>query len=295
MSYRLNNTARNRQIGIALMVITTLMFAALDASAKWLVQTLPVLQVVWLRFLVHTILTTAMFIPSMGAGLLVVSRPRMQLGRGLMLAVMTGVNFWALQYLQLAETGAVQFSVPILIALFSAWWLKERLDARRWIAICIGFLGVLVIIRPGGNGFHPAIFLSLLNAVLYAGFNLMTRRLASSDNPVVTQLASAAVATCVLAPFALWQWQTPQGWQTWLIIGATGLCGGLGHIAAAQAHRYASAAVLGPFLYQQIIYMTFWGWLIFGQVPDQAVALGACIVVMSGLYLLWREFRQYPE
>jgi drug/metabolite transporter (DMT)-like permease len=271
------------------------MFAALDASSKWLVQTLPVLQVVWLRFLVHTILTTAMFIPSMGAGLLVVSRPRMQLARGLMLAVMTGVNFWALQYLQLAETGAVQFSVPILIALFSAWWLKERLDARRWIAICIGFLGVLVIIRPGGNGFHPAIFLSLLNAVLYAGFNLMTRRLASSDNPVVTQLASAAVATCVLAPFALWQWQTPQGWQTWLIIGATGLCGGLGHIAAAQAHRYASAAVLGPFLYQQIIYMTFWGWLIFGQVPDQAVALGACIVVMSGLYLLWREFRQHPE
>jgi drug/metabolite transporter (DMT)-like permease len=295
MSYHLNNTARNRQIGIALVMVTTFMFAVLDVSAKWLVQSLPVVQVVWLRFFTHTVLTTAIFFPSMGTCLWDISRPRMQLLRGLILAVMTGLNFWALQYLQLAETGAVQFSVPILIALLSAWWLKERLDVRRWLAICVGFLGVVVIIRPGSHAFHPAIFLSVMNAFLYAGFNLMTRRLASADHPVVTQLASAAVATCVLAPFALWQWQTPQGWQTWLVIGVTGLCGGLGHVASAQAHRYASAAVLGPFLYQQIIYMTFWGWLVFDQVPDEAVIVGACIVVMSGLYLLWRELRQQSD
>ena len=241
-------------------------------------------------FVLHTFLTTAIFMPSMGVSLFKINNPRLQLLRGVMLALMTGLNFFALQYLQLAETGAVQFSVPILIALISAWLLHEKLDAKRWAAICIGFLGVLVIIRPGSNGFHPAIFLSIFNAFLYAAFNLMTRRLASSDHPISTQLASAAVPSLLLAPFAIWFWQTPDGWFMWSLILLTGLTGGLGHTASALAHRYATAAVLGPFLYQQIIYMAIGGWLVFGQIPDSAVVLGAVIVVCSGLYLLWREF-----
>ena len=290
MSQLLSDTARNRQVGIALVTVTTLMFAVLDTSAKWLVQSLPVLQVVWLRFVFHTLLTTAIFMPSMGVSLFKINNPRLQLLRGVMLALMTGLNFFALQYLQLAETGAVQFSVPILIALISAWLLHEKLDAKRWVAICIGFLGVLVIIRPGSNGFHPAIFLSIINAFLYAAFNLMTRRLASSDHPISTQLASAAVPSLLLAPFAIWFWQTPDGLFMWSLIVLTGLTGGLGHTASALAHRYATAAVLGPFLYQQIIYMAIGGWLVFGQIPDSAVVLGAVIVVCSGLYLLWREF-----
>lgn len=290
MSKLHSDTSRNRQIGIALVTATTLMFAVLDTSAKWLVQTVPVLQVVWLRFVLHTVLTTAMFMPSMGKQLFHIENPKLQLLRGIMLALMTGFNFFALQYLQLAEVAAVQFSVPLLIAVVSAWVLKEKLDAQRWLAIACGFLGVLVIIRPGSHGFHPAIFLTVMNALLYAGFNLMTRRLAGSDHPITTQLASAAVPALLLAPFALWQWQTPEGWLTWSIILLTGLTGGLGHSASALAHRYATAAVLGPFLYQQIIYMTLGGWLIFNQTPDAAVVIGACIVVSSGLFLLWREF-----
>lgn len=291
MPQLLSDTSRNRQIGIALVTATTLMFAVLDTSAKWLVQTVPVLQVVWLRFVFHALLTTAIFMPSMGVGLFKIHNPRLQLLRGVMLALMTGLNFFALQYLQLAETGAVQFSVPILIALISALWLHEKLDLKKWLAICMGFAGVLVIIRPGSNGFHPAILLSIMNALLYAAFNLMTRRLAGSDHPISTQLASAMVPTVVLAPFAIWYWQTPDSWQVWCVLVLAGLTGGLGHTASALAHRYATAAVLGPFLYQQIIYMSFGGWLIFGQIPDAAVVLGAGIVVLSGLYLLWREFK----
>ena len=291
MSQLRSNTARNRQIGIALVTVTTLLFAVLDTSAKWLVQTLPVLQVVWLRFVFHTILTTAIFMPSMGPDLFKIKNPSLQFLRGLMLALMTGLNFYALQFLQLAEVSAVQFSVPILIALISAWLLHEKLDAKRWLAICVGFAGVLIIIRPGSHGFHPAIFLSIINAFLYAAFNLMTRRLAGSDHPISTQLVSAAVPSLLLAPMALWQWQMPSDWFTWSLIVLTGLAGGLGHTATALAHRYATAAVLGPFLYQQIIYMTLGGWLVFGQIPDSAVVIGACIVVMSGLYLLWHEFK----
>jgi drug/metabolite transporter (DMT)-like permease len=118
----------------------------------------------------------------------------------------------------------------------------------------------------------------------------MTRRLAGSDHPISTQLASATVPSLLLAPFAIGYWETPASWQVWGVLVLAGLTGGLGHTASALAHRYATAAVLGPFLYQQIIYMSLGGWLMFGQIPDAAVVLGAGIVVLSGLYLLWREF-----
>jgi drug/metabolite transporter (DMT)-like permease len=158
----------------------------------------------------------------------------------------------------------------------------------------VGFVGVLVIIRPGSQGFHPAIFLTLLNAILYAVFNMITRRVGADDHPAATQWIAALVPTVVLTPFALWQWQTPQDIGSWLFILSAGVTGGLGHFASAMAHRYASAAVLGPFLYQQIIYMTFLGWLLFDQIPDLMVVTGALLVVASGLYLLRQEFRSRP-
>jgi drug/metabolite transporter (DMT)-like permease len=291
MTQLLSDSSKNRKIGIALVTLTTLMFASLDTCAKWLVLSLPVLQVVWMRFFTHVIITSLIFAPKMGWSILRLVNIKLQLLRGLMLVVMTALNFVALQYLQLAETGAIQFSVPILIAVLSSWWLKEKLNVASWIAIWVGFVGVLVIIRPSSHTFHPAIFLSVLNALLYAGFNMLTRRLAETENPVATQLISAVVSSVVLAPIAWMQWQTPQDLLTWCIILLTGLCGGLGHVFAATAHRYASAAFLGPFLYQQILYMTLGGWLVFGQIPDHAVAVGAVIVVASGMFLLWQEMR----
>jgi drug/metabolite transporter (DMT)-like permease len=291
MTQLFGDSSKNRKIGIALVTLTTLMFASLDTSAKWLVLSLPVLQVVWMRFFSQVLFTAAVFAPTMGWGMFRVVNLKLQCLRGLILALMTALNFLALQYLQLAETGAIQFSVPILIAVLSSWWLKEKLDVASWIAIWVGFAGVLVIIRPGSHAFHPAIFLSVMNAFLYAGFNMLTRRLAASENPVTTQLFSAAVSAVVLAPFAWSQWQTPEGVLTWVIIGLIGVFAGLGHLSVASAHRYASAAFLGPFLYQQILYMTLGGWLVFGQTPDHAVALGAVIVVASGMFLLWREMR----
>ncbi len=283
-------TARRR--GIVLVSLATFCFAILDACAKWLVQSLPVVEVVWLRFATHVVLMGLLLAPAHGRSLLRMNSWRMQLLRAAMLASMTGLNFWALQYLQLAETGAIQFSVPMLIALLSAWYLHERLDARRGWAILAGFVGVLLVIRPGTQAFHPALILCVANAVLYAVFNLLTRRMAATESPQATQLLSAAGAAVVLAPFAWWQWQAPPTGLHWGLIALCGLTGGLGHLFVAMAHRYASAAVLGPFMYQQIIYLTLWGWLVFNQVPDAMVVAGAAVVVGSGLYLLWVEMRR---
>jgi len=286
------DSARGRRTGIVLVVAATLCFSILDATAKWLVLSLPVLQVVWVRFASHVLLMALLLAPRHGRAIVRMHSPRLHLARGAMLASMTALNFVALQYLQLAETGAIQFSVPILIALWSAWWLHERLDARRWVAVVGGFVGVLLVIRPGTQAFHPAILLCVGNAVLYAAFNLLTRRMAATETPEAMQLVSAAVATLLLAPFGLAAWQTPTAWSQWALLLMCGLFGGVGHLCVATAHRYASAAVLGPFIYQQILYMTLWGWLVFHQVPDAFVVAGAAVVVTSGLYLLWMEMRR---
>ena len=286
------NAASERRLAIVLVVAATLCFSILDACAKWLVQSLPVLQVVWVRFAAHVGLMALMLAPRHGLAIVRMHSPKLQLLRGLMLCSMTALNFVALQYLQLAETGAIQFSVPILIALLSAWLLHERLDARRWVAIAGGFLGVLLVLRPGSHAFHPALLLSVINALLYAAFNLLTRRMTATESAESMQLISAIVATVLLAPFALAQWQAPAGWLQWGVLLLCGLMGGVGHLFVAMAHRHASAAVLGPFLYQQILYMTLWGWLVFNQIPDAFVVAGAGVVVVSGLYLLWMEMRR---
>lgn len=283
------DSASNRLAGIGIISLTFVFFALLDAGAKWLVLTLPVLEVVWLRFAGHVIFAAALLAPRHGWALVRPRKPGWQLVRAAMLTTMTGLNFWALQYLQLAVTGSIQFSVPILIALFAAPLLGEKLDARRWAAILAGFVGVLVIVRPGTEAFHPALLLCLVNAVIYALFNLLTRRLAAYDTPETTQFFSAFGAVIAIAPFAFSVWETPESWLEWAVACGIGIAGGLGHYFLALAHRYAPASVLGPFLYQQILYMTLLGFVIFGDIPDSAVILGGTIVVASGLYLLARE------
>jgi drug/metabolite transporter (DMT)-like permease len=285
------DSARNRLTGIGLISLTYVLFTLLDGSAKWLVQSVPVLVVVWLRFLTQTLLASALLFPMRGLALVRTRHLRWHVVRGLMFCAMTGINFWALQYLQLTVTASIFFTVPILIALMSAPLLGERMDAKRWSAILIGFAGVLVIVRPGSAAFHPAMLLSMVNAVLYAAFNLMTRKLAAYDPPETIQFLPAVVASVVLAPFALAAWETPQGWLEWLMLCLLGVFGGTGHQLLAMAHRYAPASTLAPFLYQQILYMALFGYLVFGSVPDAAVGIGAAIVISSGLYLFARERR----
>jgi drug/metabolite transporter (DMT)-like permease len=284
-----DDSARNRLVGIGIVSVTFLCFSLLDGGAKWLVRSLPVVEVVWLRFLMQVLLGGALLMPRRGLDLLRSRRPRLQLLRAVLMTVMTALNFWALQYLQLAETSSIMFSTPILVALLAAPLLGEKLDRARWMAIVAGFGGVLIIIRPGMQGFHPAMLVALVNALLYAMFNLMTRRLAAHDSPETTQFLSALGASLALTPFALAAWQAPAGAHEWGVACLMGLFGGVGHYLLALAHRYAPASVLAPFLYQQILYMMAIGYLVFGDLPNAAVVLGAAVVIGSGLYLLSRE------
>ena len=285
----LADSARNRLVGIGIVSVTYLFFTLLDGSAKWLVGTMPVVMVVWLRFAMHAVLATALFLPLRGTALVRTRYWRWHLLRALMFTVMTAVNFWALQYLQLAVTTSIQFTVPILIALMSATFLGHKLDTGRWVAIVLGFVGVVVILRPGSTEFHPAMLAAVVNAILYAIFMLMTRRLAAYDSPETIQYLPAVGAAVLLTPFALAAWEWPDTWLEWTVACLLGIFGATGHYLLALAHRYARSSVLAPFVYQQVVYMTVFGYVVFGDVPRPLVWVGAAIVVSCGLYLFHRE------
>ena len=290
MSTRLTvDSAANRLAGIGLVSCTYLVFTLLDGSAKWLVGGMPVIMVVWLRFLTHALFASAVLLPLRGAALVRTRHLRWHAARAVMFCAMTGLNFWALQYLQLALTSAIFFTVPIFVALAAAPLLGERMDAARWAAIAAGFVGVLFIVRPWGAEFHPAMLLALANAVLMALFNLMTRRLAAYDSPETIQYLPAVGAAVLLAPFAAAAWEPPEGWLEWTVACLLGVFGAAGHYLLALAHRYAPATVLAPFLYQQVLYMAAFGYVVFGDVPRPNVWLGAAVVVAAGLYLFARE------
>jgi drug/metabolite transporter (DMT)-like permease len=285
------DSARNRLKGIGLVSLCYLLFSLLDGSAKWLVGSMPVIMVVWLRFLSHAIIGGVALFPVKGRALLRTRHLRWHMLRAVMFMAMTGINFWALQYLQLTVTASIFFSVPIMIAVASSALLGEKLDVGRWVAVAAGFVGVLVIIRPWGAEFHSAMLASIVNAILYAAFMMMTRRLAAYDSPETIQYLPAVGAAVGLMPFALAAWESPSGWLEWTVACLMGVLGGFGHYLLALAHRYAPAHVIAPFLYQQVIYMALFGYLVFGDVPSPGLWLGAAIVIGSGLYLFYRERR----
>jgi len=253
---------------------------------------MPVVMLVWLRFFIHVIVASAVLLPVKGLAVVKTSHPRWHLLRSVMFVAMTAMNFWALQYLQLTVTSSIFFSAPIIIALLSAKLLGEKLDFGRLAAILAGFAGVLVIVHPWSADFHPAMLVAVGNAVIYAIFMMMTRRLAAYDSPETIQFLPAIGATILLTPFAIAAWEAPDTWLEWTLACFLGVFGGVGHYLLALAHRYAPSSVIAPFVYQQVIYMALFGYLVFGDVPGASVGIGALIVIGSGLYLFARERRR---
>ncbi|KQU52740.1 multidrug transporter [Bosea sp. Leaf344] len=289
-------TARNRLLAIGLMCGAVLLFAMLDASAKWLAGVVDPLQVVFARYAGSMILVLALLNPISHPGILRTGRLKLQMLRSLLLLGSTALNFFALKYLQLAETVSIMFATPLLVALLSGPLLGEWPGPRRLVAIVIGFLGVLVITRPGLGGMHPAAFLSVGGCICYAFYSLATRMLSTVDPPETTMVYSGVAGTLAVLPLLPWFWSTPEGWLPWLVMFATGVFGGFGHWLLILAHRLAPATVLAPFIYSQIVWMILLGWFVFGQFPDGWTFGGAAIVIASGLYLLYRErVRAKPE
>lgn len=283
--------ARLRLTGILLMCGAFVLFTLLDASAKWLGRDLPTAQIVWSRFLGHAVIGLAWYMAVRGPVVPRTAQPGLHAVRSLLLLSTTSLNFFAVQYLQLSVTAAVFFSTPLFVAALSVPLLGERVGPRRWAAIVVGFLGVLVIVRPGLGMLHWAVLLAVAAAVTAALYQISTRRLATRDD-TLTVFALTPVAGVVLLTTlvpAVWVW--PESTLHWVLLALTGVWGGVGHLLVIMAHARAPAPILAPFVYTQILYMTAVGYWVFGDVPDGVTLVGAVIVVGSGLYLWWRERR----
>lgn len=209
--------------------------------------------------------------------------------RGSLLVVSTFFNFVAVKYLSLTMTAAIMFSSPIFVALFSIVFLKERVGIWRWSAIILGFLGVLIIVRPLDDDFHWAALLSLHNAIAISVFSMITRRLAGTVNAQVMQFFSGGLGTIALCPFAIYAWSMPTQTIGWFLLVIVGAAAWLGHNMFSRAHVYANAATLMPFSYSFIIFMALASYVVFATHPDVWVFVGAGLVAGSGLIIWWRE------
>lgn len=280
---------RTRLTGIALMCGAVGCFSFLDANAKYLNDHMDTWQVVWARYTSAFVLAFVLLNPITRPGMLRTSRPLLQAARSILMLGSTVFSFFALRYLQLDQALALLFSTPFIVAALSGPVLGERIGARRWAAICAGFVGVLVVTRPGFGGIHPAAILSLLSAACYAVFAIVTRILARTDSDGTTLFYSNLIGAALVLPILPFVWSPPAHWLSVVLMVTMGVFASLGHYLLIAAHRLAPASVLSPFIYSQIVWTVALGYFVFADVPNSWTLAGASIVVGSGLYLLYRE------
>lgn len=271
------------------MCLAVALIAGQEAMAKYLGQSLPMLQVIGARYFGHLALMIIVLMPSHGTTLFKAKRPLVQTGRSLLLLIDTGLFFFSLTMIGLAEATAIFFSVPILVVLLSIPLLGERVEWPRLLAIAVGFVGMMVIIRPGTGAIGIGALLTFGAAFCASLFNIITRKLADEDPVPVTMFYTALAGALIMLLVVPFIWENPVSWQQWMALILIGIAGGAAHSCIIASHVFAPASTVAPFMYSQIFWALGLGYLFFGALPDQFTVLGGVIVIASGLYLLRRQ------
>lgn len=280
--------------GVVLIMLAVFMFSSMDTLAKYMLkrEAYPLSPLIFARYAVHFALMIALLAPRMGLNLIRTRRPKLQLFRGLVLVGSTGFFYLSLTYLPLAEAAAISFVAPVLVAALSGPILHERIGRKQWLALGLGFLGVVIIIRPGGAVFTWHVVFPLVCAFLFAVYQVLTRKLVGRENPFTTLFFTALVGAILTALPLPYTWQTPTPIQGVFMI-AIGLLGGMGHFLLIRAVEHASPARLAPFVYTQLLWSTLLAWLAFGDFPVTSSLLGMAVVVGAGLLALdWQQIRR---
>ena len=278
-------------LGISLMLLAYFCFSCIDTSAKWLVlRGFPVIQVAFMRYFGHFIISLGIiFKGGISAERLGTPKIGLVIFRGLLLLVGTVANFLALKYISLTLTSTIMFSAPLIICALSGPLLGERVGVWRWSAVGVGFIGVLVAMRPFDESFHWAMLLSLMTTVSFALYTILTRKLSDQVASETLQLYGGGIGSMVLLPFAIHSWQMPETGLQWGLMLLLGFLGWLGHQLMTRAHGLADASRLTPYMYVFFLYMTFWSLWIFDTLPDGWTLAGAAIIITSGLVVWFRE------
>lgn len=281
--------ADNKAAGAILMLIAVSLFACLDTSAKLSGRSVPAIEVVWFRFVIHFVLAAAVLNPWKAPQAWRTSAPKLQLARAAVQIICTGLNFLALSYLQIAQTLSIQFMGPIFVTLLSVLFLGEVVGRYRWTAIFISFIGVLIITRPGFGTMSPGFGLIILSVIIGASYSIMTRKLAATESPGSMLLIMAAFPAIILTPIMPFVWVWPATAADWWALVGTGVFGVVSHFFYIQAHRHAQSSFLAPLQYFQFLAVLVLGFVIFGDVPTAWTFLGTLVLIGSGLFIWYRE------
>jgi drug/metabolite transporter (DMT)-like permease len=280
--------------GVLMVLVAVIFFSVTDSLAKYLTLFYPVSLVVWARFAFHLLLVVVLLGPRYRSKLIRTQRPAEQVLRGLLLLFGSLLFISALKFLPLAEATAIAYLAPLFVTLMSVFFLKEKVELARWIAILCSFAGVLIIIRPGSGVFTWAALLPVANALTFAVYQIVTRRLANLESPYTSIFYVGLVGTVLLSGILPDVWTLPQTWGHALAFVAIGLFAALGHLILIKAYVYASAARLAPFSYSQLIWVALIGLVVFGDFPDAWSLIGMAILIASGIHMAAHQRRPTP-
>lgn len=285
-------------IGIACLVLGQWTLSLLDTAGKLLAQSgYHVVMIAWMRYSLNTLLMAAVLAPHFyrryGHSILRTRRPGLQLFRAALLLLSTVVFFSVLKIVPLSEGTAMNFCAPLFVLAISPWLLKEKSYASRWVAVAVGFTGMLIVMRPGGSISPTGVMLGLLSALIFAAVVVLTRKTNQFDHPMVTLFYGGLVGMIIstaIVPF-FWTPHVPTTGE-WLILASTGVTSTIGHLLVNSAYKHAEASLLAPYAYLQIISATTMGWLAFGQLPDSLTAIGIGIICTGGVGIAYVEHRR---
>jgi drug/metabolite transporter (DMT)-like permease len=251
-----------------------------------------VLLAVWFRYMFQAVAVTAVMLPVRGRALLRTDHPRFQALRGLLLLSVSLISFIALQYMPVGEFTAIIMVTPLAVTLLAALFLKERVSVWRWLLVTGGFAGALVVVRPGGQLFGWASLLPLTMVFMYAWFQILTARMARTEDPMTMHFYTGWVGALVASMALPFVWQTIPDMTTWAQLCLVGLMGTVGHFLLILAFQRAPASTLSPYLYTQIAFAMACGWLVFDHTPGPLELAGIALIVLCGASASWLTARE---
>lgn len=269
-----------------MLLVALMFFVSLDATAKHLSGHLPVPMLVWARYTVHCLLMVIFLAPSMRKRLLSTRRLPLQIVRALCLVVVTLLAMLAFRVMPIAETTAILFSAPLMVTLAAGPLLGEQVGPVRWAAVAIGFVGVVLIARPGGGLVGEGVLFAAGAAVAFAGYQLLTRQLSPTEHPVTMLFYTALVGSLATTLALPWIWSFPPiTLVDALMIVSLGVFGGTGHFLLTRAFREAPASTLSPIMYAQLGWATLAGGMVFGEWPDGVALIGIGVIALAGVMI----------
>lgn len=279
--------AESASIGIAWMLATMFWFTSLDAIAKYLLQSYPVIQVVWARFFFHTLFVVIVMRRTLSYEWRS-SRPTLQLSRSVLMLTTTALFFVGVQTTPLTMASTILFLSPIFVTVLAIPILGEKVGIRRWMGVLFGFAGAMIVVRPTVSGLAFGSVLLLAAALSNAFYQVVTRQVRHADTPMTSLFYSGlfgAIITTLIVPF-FWVVPTLTAWGCFLLLG---LLGSVGHLCLIRSLRRASASVVVPFSYSSLIWATMYGFLLWGDLPTSYTLTGASLIIGSGFYIFHRE------